>query len=166
MDFRTGRVPKRRGSADVSKPEVTGMPVLQLHGSTSAAPPNDLRPFALSSFGRSSPSMTHDATVARRQLEIRNALGLHMRPADKFVRLAIRYLSDVKVYHHGGEFNGKSILDLTGLGAECGTVLEVEARGPDAEKAVEALEALVLARFYEDDDGQELVQEKAQDPAP
>lgn len=142
------------------------MSFLQYHSSTSAAAPNVRRPLVLSPFGRSSLSMTHEASVARRQVEIRNALGLHMRPADKFVRLANGFHADVKVYCRGGEFNGKSILDLTGLGAECGTVLEVEARGPDAERAVEALEALVLARFHEDDEGQELVQEKAQDPAP
>jgi len=99
--------------------------------------------------------MTHDEPVARRRVEIRNALGLHLRPADKFVRLAVKYASDVKIYYNGGEYNGKSILDLTSLAAECGTVLEVEARGPDAEAAVTTLAELVLARFYEDDEGQE-----------
>lgn len=104
--------------------------------------------------------MTHDEPVARRQVEILNALGLHLRPADKFVRLASGFASEVKVYHNGGEFNGKSILDLTSLAAERGTVLELEARGPDAEAALAALAALVSARFHEDDDGQD------EDPAP
>lgn len=104
--------------------------------------------------------MTYDEPVARRQVEIKNALGLHLRPADKFVRLASVYASQVKVYHNGGEFNGKSILDLTSLAAECGTILELEARGPDAEAAIAALADLVLARFHEDDDGQD------EDPAP
>ena len=93
--------------------------------------------------------------VARRQVEIVNALGLHLRPADKFVRLAHRFQSEVRVIHQGHEFNGKSILDLTSLAAECGTRLEVEARGPDAEAAVAALAELVSARFHETDDGQD-----------
>jgi phosphocarrier protein HPr len=93
--------------------------------------------------------------VARRQVEIINALGLHLRPADKFVRLAQQYQSEIRVRHEAKDTNGKSILDLTTLAAECGTILEVEARGPDAEAAVEALAELVLARFYETEEGQD-----------
>jgi len=99
--------------------------------------------------------MSHDSQVARRQVEITNALGLHLRPADKFVRLASRFESEVRVFSDGHEINGKSILDLTTLAAERGTRLDLEARGPDAEAAVEALSELVLARFYETEEGQE-----------
>ena len=91
--------------------------------------------------------------VARRQVEITNALGLHLRPADKFVRLAQQFQSEIRVFHEANEINGKSILDLTTLAAECGTKLEVEARGPDAEAAVNALAELVLARFHETEEG-------------
>ena len=87
--------------------------------------------------------MIHDTTVARRWIEIANSLGLHLRPADKFVKLALRYRSDVRVNYNGGSFNGKSILDLTSLAAECGSKLEVEARGPDAEEAVAARKAIM-----------------------
>jgi phosphocarrier protein HPr len=97
--------------------------------------------------------MTHDPSVARRQVEILNTYGLHLRPADKFVRLAHQFQSEIRIYHRGTEFNGKSILDLTTLAAECGTRLEIEARGPDAGEAVAALVELVLARFHEDDPG-------------
>jgi phosphocarrier protein HPr len=99
------------------------------------------------------PLMSHDTTVARRQVEITNSLGLHLRPADKFVKLALRYQADVRVHYNGNQFNGKSILDLTTLAAECGTRLELEARGPDAEAAVEALADLVSAKFYENENG-------------
>ncbi len=99
--------------------------------------------------------MSHDPQVARRQVEITNALGLHLRPADKFVRLAHRFQSEIRVVADGQEINGKSILDLTTLAAECGTRLELEARGPDAEAAVEALAELVLARFHEAEEGQD-----------
>jgi phosphocarrier protein len=99
------------------------------------------------------PLMSHDTTVARRQVEITNSLGLHLRPADKFVKLALRYQADVRVHYNGNQFNGKSILDLTTLAAECGTRLELEARGPDAEAAVEALADLVSAQFYENENG-------------
>ena len=97
--------------------------------------------------------MSHDTTVARRQVEIINTLGLHLRPADKFVKLALRYRAEIRVYYNGNQFNGKSILDLTTLAAECGTRLELEACGPDAAEAVEALASLVSAQFYENEIG-------------
>jgi phosphocarrier protein HPr len=100
------------------------------------------------------PLMSHDTTVARRQVEITNSLGLHLRPAEKFVKLALRYQADVRVYRNGNQFNGKSILDLMTLVAECGTCLDLEARGPDAEAAVEALADLVSAQFYENENGE------------
>jgi phosphocarrier protein HPr len=99
------------------------------------------------------PLMSHDTTVARRQVEITNTLGLHLRPADKFVKLALHYRAEIRVYYNGNQFNGKSILDLTTLAAECGTRLELEACGPDAAEAVEALASLVSAQFYENEIG-------------
>jgi phosphocarrier protein HPr len=121
----------------------------ETNGPRPASPPN---PGALVPR-LTEPPMSHDPPVVRRQVEILNTLGLHMRPADKFVKLALRYQSEIRVFHNGNEFNGKSILDLTSVAAECGTRLEVEARGPDASEAVAALAALVAARFYEDDEG-------------
>jgi phosphotransferase system HPr (HPr) family protein len=109
--------------------------------------------------------MSHDTTVAHRQVEITNSLGLHVRPAMKFVELASRYQSDVRVRHNNNEFNGKSLLELTMMAAECGTRLELEARGPDAAAAVEALAGLVSARFYEDDDGEPIDAGQRPEPA-
>lgn len=98
--------------------------------------------------------MSQDSPLARRQVEITNEYGLHLRPADKFVRLAHQFQSEIRIFYKGNEYNGKSILDLTTLAAECGTRLELEARGPDAEAAVAALADLVLARFHETDEGE------------
>ncbi len=99
--------------------------------------------------------MSQDPPVARRQVEIINSLGLHMRPADKFVKLALQFQCEVRVLHNSNEFNGKSILDLTSLAAECGTRLDLEACGPDAEAAIAALAELVSAGFFETEDDQE-----------
>jgi phosphotransferase system HPr (HPr) family protein len=108
--------------------------------------------------------MSQDTTAVRRQVEITNSLGLHLRPADKFVKLALKYQSDIRVHYNGSQFNGKSILDLTTLAAECGTRLELEARGPDAAEAVEALAGLVLAQFYENEIGDSVA--ASADPVP
>ena len=86
--------------------------------------------------------------AARRRVEIVNAHGLHMRPAGKFVGLANSFRSEVRVFYRGTWVNGKSILDMTTLAAECGTMLDLEASGPDAEEALVALADLVAAGFH------------------
>jgi phosphocarrier protein HPr len=92
--------------------------------------------------------------VARRQVQIQNAYGLHMRPANMFVKVACDFReTDIRVYYKDREVNGKSILDLVTLAAECGTRLELEARGPEAEAAVTALAELVASRFCETSEG-------------
>jgi phosphocarrier protein len=110
--------------------------------------------------------MSHQTTIARRRVEIANPLGLHLRAADQFVRLARRFQSEIRVHHRGGECNGKSILELTTLAAECGTGLELEARGADAVAAVEALACLVSARFYLNKDGDSTEAQPGTEPAP
>ena len=69
--------------------------------------------------------MSHDTTVAHRHVQITNSLGLHLRPADKFVKSCSRYRSEIRVHYNGNQFNGKSILDLITVAAECGTRLEL-----------------------------------------
>jgi phosphocarrier protein HPr len=98
--------------------------------------------------------MSHDTPIARRQVEVTNSLGLHMRPANKFVELALQFQAEIRVHYNGNEYNGKSMLELTSLAAECGARLEVEARGPDAAAAVSALAELVDSQFHEDENGQ------------
>jgi phosphocarrier protein len=88
----------------------------------------------------------------RRKVLIVNAHGLHLRPATKFVKLANSFRSEVRVNGPGVSANGKSILDMTGLAAECGTELELEANGPDAEEALDALAGLVSAGFHMTDE--------------
>jgi phosphocarrier protein HPr len=97
--------------------------------------------------------MSPDTTIARRQVEIKNRLGLHLRAADQFVRLARQFQSEIRVSFQGNECNGKSILDLTVLAAEKGCRLDLEASGADAVAAIEALAGLVSAQFYENQEG-------------
>ncbi len=98
--------------------------------------------------------MHHESTSVRRQVEITNPLGLHLRPADKFAQLASSFAeTEIRVRHQGRVFNGKSILELAMLGAECGTQLELEALGPNAEAALSALADLVSSQFHEGADG-------------
>ncbi|GAC1464931.1 MAG: hypothetical protein NVSMB9_04070 [Isosphaeraceae bacterium] len=93
--------------------------------------------------------MSHDPSISRRDVEITNEYGLHLGPAGKFVKLAALFQSEIRVRHGSKVINGKSILDLTLLAAECGSRLSLEAEGPDAEAAVEALAQLVVSEFRE-----------------
>ncbi len=96
--------------------------------------------------------MEDEQVVARRRVVIVNAYGLHMRPAGKFVGLANSFVSEIRVDSGGATVNGKSILDMVGLAAECGTTLDLKARGPDAEEALDALAELVAAGFHMNDE--------------
>jgi phosphocarrier protein len=89
-----------------------------------------------------------EVATARRQVEIVNTYGLHLRAAAKFEKLARSFRAEIWVDHRGVRGNGKSILDLVGLTAECGATLDLEARGPDAEEALAALGDLVAAGFH------------------
>ena len=89
--------------------------------------------------------------MAHRQVEITNTLGLHFRAADKFVRLAQQFQADVRVARDGRKVSGRSILDLATLAAECGSRLELETNGPDAEAALDALANLIGHGFDEQD---------------
>ncbi len=109
--------------------------------------------------------MSHETAVARRQVEITNRLGLHMRAADQFVKLARRFQCEIRVHYQGKECNGKSILDLTILAAVCGARLDLEACGPDAFAAVEALAVVVAAQFHENEHGDSSEARSGREPA-
>ncbi len=85
-----------------------------------------------------------------KDLPIPNRLGLHARPAAMFVRIASRYRSEIWVAKEGEEVNGKSIMGLMMLAAGQGSKLHVRCEGPDADKAMEEIEALIKAGFNED----------------
>jgi phosphocarrier protein len=91
--------------------------------------------------------------VARRELKIRNRLGLHARAAVKFVQMAGRFRSEIKVSRAGQEVNGKSIMGLLTLVAAHGVDIALIAEGSDADAAVAALAELVDAGFGEGVDG-------------
>ena len=82
--------------------------------------------------------------------EIKNKLGLHARAAAKFVHLASKYASDVRVARHGREMDGKSIMGILLLAAARGSTITISADGADEEQAVRALVALVASGFGED----------------
>jgi phosphocarrier protein HPr len=87
--------------------------------------------------------------VIEREATIVNQEGLHARPAARIVRLANGFAAEIQLAKDGLEVNGKSIMGVMMLAAECGSSIIIRANGPDAEQAVQALAELVASGFGE-----------------
>ena len=88
--------------------------------------------------------------MIRRELAIRNRLGLHARAAARFVHTASRFRARVTAGRDGRVMDGKSILGILLLAASQGTAIEVTAEGPDEDQAIDALATLVDGGFGEE----------------
>ena len=88
---------------------------------------------------------------ATRSVEIVNKRGLHARASAKFVKLASTFDAEVTVSKDGQTVDARSIMGLMMLAAGPGCCIEIVAEGPQAAEAAAALEALVAARFDEDE---------------
>lgn len=87
--------------------------------------------------------------MPERTVQIVNKNGLHARPAAEIVKLAAKYQSNIVVIKDDLDVNGKSIMGVMMLAAECGSSITFRAEGPDAEQALDALAALVRNKFGE-----------------
>jgi phosphocarrier protein HPr len=87
--------------------------------------------------------------MLERTVEILNRNGLHARPAAEVVKTAARFQSAVTIIRDDVEVNGKSIMGVMMLAAECGAAITIRVEGPDAELALGALVDLVAGRFGE-----------------
>jgi phosphocarrier protein len=100
--------------------------------------------------GTASPAPQPGGGIVR-VLEIINKKGLHARASAKFVQTVERFNADVRVTRGGETVGGDSIMGLMMLSAAPGCCITVEATGPEAEAAMQALTELVQSRFGEED---------------
>ncbi len=87
--------------------------------------------------------------MIKREIVIKNRLGLHARAAVKFVNLANRFESSVKVEKDGNEIDGKSILGILTLAAVQGSGIVLKVSGKDEKIAIKVLEELINDKFHE-----------------
>ena len=85
-----------------------------------------------------------------RDVTVVNQLGMHARAAARFVHLAARFQSQIRVARDGRVMDGKSIMGILLLAAAQGTTVTISADGGDERDAVEALATLVATGFGED----------------
>ena len=88
--------------------------------------------------------------VCETEVEIKNADGLHMRPAMKFVDTSNRFECDIAVSNNENKVDGKSIMQMSMLAATCGTKLKIKAEGADAQQAIDALRELVEVKHFDE----------------
>ena len=87
--------------------------------------------------------------MTERNARIVNQLGLHARPAAQLVKLASVFQAEIELEKDGMAVNGKSIMGVMMLAAECGSTITLRATGPDEARAVDALLELVAQGFGE-----------------
>ncbi len=88
--------------------------------------------------------------MKRKEVEIKNKLGLHARPASLLVKLAGKFESEIQLAKDDTEINAKSILGVMMLAAGPGQSITITADGPDAEEAVDAIASLIDSGFGEE----------------
>lgn len=84
------------------------------------------------------------------ELKIQNKKGLHARAAAAFVKVIEDIKADVTVERIGQKVSGQSIMGLMMLAAAKGTTIKVNASGPEAQAAIDALTLLVNSKFGEE----------------
>jgi phosphocarrier protein len=89
------------------------------------------------------------AVTAERTLRVVNENGIHARPAAEIVKTAAKFRCDITLARDGLEVNGKSIMGVMMLAAECGSEILARATGDDAEAALDALAHVVSMKFGE-----------------
>jgi phosphotransferase system HPr (HPr) family protein len=126
--------------------------ILSLHVSSD---PADVLTQALNASSEVAPPTEAGAlpeAVSAIRLTITHAVGLHARPAAKFVQTAAKFKSDITVTNltaGSATVNAKSILKVLTLAVKQNHQIEVRATGEDAADALAALQALVDSNFGE-----------------
>ncbi|GAA3611671.1 MAG: PTS phosphocarrier protein NPr [Gibbsiella quercinecans] len=89
--------------------------------------------------------------TVRQTVEIKNKLGMHARPAMKLFELVQSFDAEVILRNDSGtEAEASSVIALLMLDSAQGRQIEVEASGPEEEKALAAVIELFNAGFDED----------------
>lgn len=83
-------------------------------------------------------------------VKVVNKLGLHARPSTILVKTATKFISDLYIEKEDMKINGKSIMGVMMLAAECGSELSLVAEGPDEEYLLQEMQELFTNKFGEE----------------
>ena len=71
--------------------------------------------------------------------EVKNALGIHARPATMIAQACTEFKSGVSIECNGERASGNNVIQILGLHAVKGSVLDIIADGPDEEQVIDRL---------------------------
>ncbi|HQP32634.1 MAG TPA: HPr family phosphocarrier protein [Candidatus Cloacimonas sp.] len=83
------------------------------------------------------------------EVTVTNKLGLHARPAALLVKAATKYRSEFFIEKDGMRINGKSIMGVMMLAAECGSKLQLIANGVDEDYLLAEIKEMIENGFGE-----------------
>jgi phosphocarrier protein HPr len=94
--------------------------------------------------------------MQKRELAVINELGIHARPAQNIVKIATKFKNtEFFIEKNGDRINGKSIMGVLMLAAECGSSVIIEADGDNEIELLDKVEELFKAKFYEEVESEE-----------
>ena len=83
-----------------------------------------------------------------KEVIVRCESGLHNKQVTYFVQKANEFKSSVWLESENRRMNAKSLLGIMSLGIVPGAIVPLRAEGPDAEDAVNALDAMLQRDVY------------------
>ncbi|TVQ24605.1 MAG: HPr family phosphocarrier protein [Spirochaetaceae bacterium] len=85
-------------------------------------------------------------------LTVKHKVGLHARPAAKFVKAAKQFDSKIQISNitRGGDrVSAKSLVSLVKIAVACGHQVHITADGSDEDQAIEALTEFIVNTMEE-----------------
>lgn len=81
------------------------------------------------------------------EFEIKNLLGLHIRPARKLVELSKKYNCDVFLEKDGKRYSAKSLINVLFVGATYGDKIVLITEGEKEEEALSIIGAFLASKI-------------------
>lgn len=78
---------------------------------------------------------------------VKDAVGIHARPAGLLVKEAKKYESKITLTKDGKSAEATKLMAVMGLGVKCGQTVEVSVEGADEETTFEAVKSFFEANF-------------------
>jgi len=88
--------------------------------------------------------------MIKEDIEVKNRLGIHARPAALIAQAAGKYKSDISISRNGMEVNAKSIMGIMMIAAEQGSIITLQINGADEQQALEAIKNILKKIFEEE----------------
>ena len=81
--------------------------------------------------------------MVEKTIQIQNVMGLHARPAARFVKVATKFPCHIELAKDDFTVDGKSILGVMSLAAEKGSKITIRATGEKEKTAIKELIKLI-----------------------